>query len=69
VASHGAEVGLDADRILHRAAFQPVAGGPIPAAFVDEDRGGEGAVCALCLFHHRHPASRELREELWILRS
>jgi hypothetical protein len=69
VASHGAEAGLDADAILHRAAFQPVAASPVPAASVAEDLGGEGAVCALCLVNHRHPASKDLLRELWILRS
>jgi hypothetical protein len=66
---HGAEVGFAADTLLPRAVFEPVGAGPVPAAFVGEDLGGEGAACALCLFHHRHPASDELRKELWILRS
>jgi len=42
---------------------------PVHAALVDEDLGGEVAVCALCLLHHRHRGSEELRKELWILQS
>ncbi|HEY1988803.1 MAG TPA: hypothetical protein VGG43_05020 [Acidimicrobiales bacterium] len=67
--SHGAERGQAAGTILPPAGFEPVGAGPLPAAFVDEGLGNQGAVCALCLIHHRHQASEELRKELWILRS
>ena len=62
--SHGADLGLAADTILHRAAFEPVGAGSDHAAFV-----GEGTVCALCLLHHRHRGGEELLKELWILHS
>lgn len=67
--SHGAEVGLAAGKILHRAAFESAGTGPVDAVFVGEDLGGEIAVCALCLLHHRHRGSEELLKELWILDS
>jgi hypothetical protein len=63
----GTEVGLT-DTILS-AAFEPLGAGPLHAASVGEDLEGEDAVCAFCLFRHRHPADKELRKELWILRS